>query len=182
MYVSNDQWRDAVSGLMDHARLVVLRIGRSDGLLWELEQLTNRDPRKLLLLVTRRRKEYQAFREGTKAYFPHPLPEYGGGQPGSMFRSGGLGKLRGLIYFDENWGPNYIKLTALKWPWRFTPRFLGGSNLIKRLRWGLRPVFNQIGLEWKAPHIRWLLLMACVVLLLMTLVAVEVILKTVLFA
>jgi len=50
LYVGDDRWQAEVLALMDSAALVVLRIGSSPGLLWEIEQVLARLPRRRLVL------------------------------------------------------------------------------------------------------------------------------------
>lgn len=50
LYVGDDRWQAEVLALLDRAALVVLRIGSSPGLLWEIEQSLARLPRRRLVL------------------------------------------------------------------------------------------------------------------------------------
>ncbi len=51
LYVSDDQWQAKVQELMKQARLVVVRLGASPGLLWEIEQALAHLPRQRLVLA-----------------------------------------------------------------------------------------------------------------------------------
>lgn len=51
LYVSHAQWQDAVAALMRRAALVVVRVGASPGVLWEIEQALRTLPRQRLLFV-----------------------------------------------------------------------------------------------------------------------------------
>jgi TM2 domain-containing membrane protein YozV len=51
LYVSHNQWQQKVSDLMQMATLVVIRIGSSAGVLWEIEQALSRIPRQRLVLA-----------------------------------------------------------------------------------------------------------------------------------
>ena len=51
LYVSDDQWQAKVQELMKKARLVVVRVGASPGLLWEIEQAFAHLPRQRLVLA-----------------------------------------------------------------------------------------------------------------------------------
>ena len=51
MYVAHDEWQQRVSELMGRAALVVLRVGASPGVVWEIEQALARIPRQRLVLV-----------------------------------------------------------------------------------------------------------------------------------
>jgi TM2 domain-containing membrane protein YozV len=51
LYVSDDQWQAKVDELMRVARLVVIRVGSSPGLLWEIEQALAHLPRQRVVLA-----------------------------------------------------------------------------------------------------------------------------------
>jgi hypothetical protein len=108
IYVGQDgDWQQMVSKLAGRASCVLLQIGHSDGLMWEVEYIVNHvRPEQLILClpntkwkITRlsgpkkrernRQKVYRAFWNKTKDFFPEPLPEEIGGAK--------------FIYFDHNW-------------------------------------------------------------------------------
>lgn len=51
LYVDHDAWQEEVRTLMDRAALVVLRIGSSPGVLWELDQALSRVPRERVVFA-----------------------------------------------------------------------------------------------------------------------------------
>jgi hypothetical protein len=51
LYVAHDQWQRRVLELMEQARLIVVRVGSSPGVLWEIEQALARVPRQRLVLA-----------------------------------------------------------------------------------------------------------------------------------
>jgi TM2 domain len=51
LYVTHDQWQQRVIDLMRQARLVVIRIGSSRGVLWEIEQALAQVPRQRLVFA-----------------------------------------------------------------------------------------------------------------------------------
>jgi len=51
LYVSDDAWQAKVQELMKKSRLVVVRLGASPGLLWEIEQVLAHLPRQRLVLA-----------------------------------------------------------------------------------------------------------------------------------
>lgn len=51
LYVSDDRWQGKVIELMSKAALVVIRLGASPGLLWEIEQSLDRLPRRRLVFA-----------------------------------------------------------------------------------------------------------------------------------
>ena len=50
LYVSNDRWQAEVLDLMSRARLVVIRIGATPGVRWEIDQALDRVPRDRIVL------------------------------------------------------------------------------------------------------------------------------------
>jgi len=108
IYVGQEgDWQQVVSTLASKAGYVLLQIGHSDGLMWEVHYIANQvRPEQLILSLPnprirvgrlsgpkkreRNRQEiYQAFRSKTKDFFPSPLPESIGGAK--------------FIYFDHAW-------------------------------------------------------------------------------
>ncbi len=51
LYVSHDQWQQQVRALMQRAALVVVRVGASPGVLWEIDQALMHLPRQRLVLA-----------------------------------------------------------------------------------------------------------------------------------
>ena len=51
LYVAHDQWQRKVTELMQRAALVVVRVGASPGVLWEIEQALSMLPRQRLVLT-----------------------------------------------------------------------------------------------------------------------------------
>lgn len=114
IYVGIDgDWQQMVSNLASQASYVLLQIGKSDGLMWEVQYVINRvRPEQLILFLpnqnqkffTRLRRRdnfqkreqerqnvYQVFRTKTQDFFPQPLPV----NIGSAM----------LIHFDQDWVP-----------------------------------------------------------------------------
>ena len=114
IYVGQDgDWQTMVSSLADKASYVILQIGKSDGLMWEVQHIINHvRPEQLILFIPnqnqkfvkrllrrdnfqKREKErqnvYQVFRVKTKEFFLEPLPVEIGS---AMF-----------FYFEPDWTP-----------------------------------------------------------------------------
>ena len=97
MYVQDEYWKTIVSDLMSRARAVILRVGETPGLQWELKEAANRlSPQQLILFMPfkinwsrSRQEQYEEFRQWAQQSLPNPLPE-------SMTESC-------LIYFKDNW-------------------------------------------------------------------------------
>jgi hypothetical protein len=108
IYVGQEgDWQQMVSTLARQASYVLLQIGSSDGLMWEVQYIVNHvRPEQLILCLPnqklkisrlsgpkkreqRRRQIYQEFRMKTEEFFPQPLPS---DLSRAMF-----------IYFDQDW-------------------------------------------------------------------------------
>ena len=54
LYVGNDRWKDVVEQLVALAQFVILRVGQTEGFLWELQHVVSTcDPRKVARLIHR---------------------------------------------------------------------------------------------------------------------------------
>jgi hypothetical protein len=107
IYKAHDTWQADLSPRLDRARLVIVHAGATPGLQWEIGYLIRRiAPMRVLLLMTGRRGDYEAFLEWAKAIFPKPFPV----KPGSR-----------LVSFDESWTPVVLPargtLTETLAPW-----------------------------------------------------------------
>lgn len=113
-----DDWREKVLEFMLNARLVVVALGTSEGVMWELAAALRRlPPERVLLVVSMSGGEYNTFRESAYAtvssllaeashapWQPPPLPDYKGhdGYHPSWTA------MKGLISFSANWEPVFI--------------------------------------------------------------------------
>jgi hypothetical protein len=152
-YSSEAEWHEKVESLMGSARLVVLRLGTTEGFWWELQQsIRKMNPHQLLVFVPyiKDRAARESVRKRAEEVFPKPLPEF----TRSDKRAGTIGSLRGYLYFDPDWTPHYVDLTRKLWTFKTLPRFLGFAKARASLKYGLRPVFNQVGVPWIAPPVR----------------------------
>lgn len=146
MYVEED-WQKSVTGLMTRARLVVVRTGATEGIMWEVGQATELlRPEQLLLVVPQGRESYDDFRRKARPLFRRPLPEY---PAWTLSRT----DLKGVIWFEADWTPRFV---TLKW------MFLRGralDGLPHSLQAALQPVYARLGIEWRPPSINWLRLL-----------------------
>jgi hypothetical protein len=138
LYTSDAKWKKDVTDQMQPARLVVIRAGTSEGLLWELKQAVQvMNPKKLLILILEmRKKQYEAFRKEADQIFNATFPKV---QELKRF-----GTISGFVRFSPDWSPNFLPLRA-------PSLALGYKPYCTRLKFTLRPVFEQYGLEWKPP-------------------------------
>ncbi len=153
VYVENDVWQQKVHEFLDKAALVVLRLGKTEGFWWEVEQSASRlDPRRLIFLVPLDRKQYQEFRERAEKYFPKGLPDYSSSPMRRIFGKRVEGKVHGLIYFKPDWTPVFVNLYKVRWPWKYKFPMMSRHYLANIYDWALQPVFEQLGAEWKPPR------------------------------
>jgi hypothetical protein len=92
LYVSDADWQERVVRFLKEAQLVVVRVGTSKGLFWEIDQIIRYvPPTKLLLILPTRKKDYKVFRALADGVFPRPLPE--------------VKRTVRLLTFDLDWNP-----------------------------------------------------------------------------
>jgi hypothetical protein len=145
IYVADDNWQSAVVQYMNSASLLLIRVGATHGLLWEVAQAVRSvEPRRLVLLIPSVKSEYDTFVKATQRFFPCALPEY----PEEDISSSKLGSLRGLIYFTKDWHARTVNLGRIEKPSTFNGSLTGLFVL------ALKPVFAQIGIPYK-PHGLW---------------------------
>lgn len=140
-YVEDERWEEVVKSLMPKARLVVMRVGDSDGFWkemgWAAELV---EPRRLVLLLPGDKGVYEAFRRKAEGILPRPLPEYG-------FGRARLGSLNGVLYFGPDWTPRRADFVTLLL--RGTAR----HSESYKLKYALRPVYEQLGVKWTRPRL-----------------------------
>jgi len=143
IYVEDYDWQDVVVDLMQKARIVAIRISDSEGLFWEIEQAVLRiAPENLIFIVASKKKDYDAFKEKTRRLFPSELPEFKGWRKSQ-------GTLRGYIYFKKDWTPQYVKIK------NDYLRLAVTEPLVPLIKSALRPVYEQIGINWVRPPPKW---------------------------
>lgn len=76
LFMPDEGWRERVAELIDASAAIVLDVGTSGGLVWEIKQVVARvRPRQILLILPRSKKDYRQFWESGAALFPRRLPE-----------------------------------------------------------------------------------------------------------
>jgi hypothetical protein len=160
MYVEYAGWQSKVKASMAGARLVVARVGNTDGFWWEM--ITAVDvvgPERLLLLVPDDKNVYEEFREKAVKLFPHQLPDHQFLRPRfDSFKS--HISLEGLLYFEPDWTPRLRRLQA---PFLRQNYWAPGVPTFKT---ALRPIYERLGIEWQRPPLQVPQLLAVVMLLL----------------
>jgi hypothetical protein len=167
IYSSDGDWKAVVQGRMREARLVIIRAGEGEGLLWELkEAIAVLDPRRLLILVLDMKLEnYESFRLAARSVIHGLLPE---GSQARRFR-----RISGFIVFDANWTSTLLPLHA---PYFRRSGFKPYRRLFKHT---LRPVFERFGLEWQPPPISILNVVLTIILALFGLLLVYIIVTSI---
>ncbi len=133
IYIEDGDWKKRVEQLMKESRIVVLRAGDTGGFWWEVRKLMEigKRPERILFLLPFGKTEYEVFRAKAETILPCRLPDYQRGQRA-------VGSLRGVLYFEPDWTPRFVKLKA-----PFGPRRLI-RPVSKMLERGLSPFFNQL--------------------------------------
>jgi hypothetical protein len=152
LYVNHDSWREKVSEILSHAKLVVFRIGETNaeltflrvtstqGLWWEIQKAKEilRPEQMLFLFAFSNGGEYDGFRRTIEKYFPIPLPKFP--RPG-LFNKHYKGRINALAYFDGNGTPHIEALRGKK----------RRTGLAMELERRLKPVASRLGLHWRRP-------------------------------
>lgn len=111
-YVSDFEWMEIVKNKILSARLIVIRIGLSAGVLWEVANVFNlADPTNVVLLIPIEEKLYLEFKEAVFDELGRVLPELND----RGFWPPDTGSLRGLIYFQDGWEAHYLDLPPKKY-------------------------------------------------------------------
>ncbi|MFF4209157.1 hypothetical protein ACFYZE_07310 [Streptomyces sp. NPDC001796] len=148
LYLDQHDWQDTVLQLMAKAGdrgLVLMGAGRGAALRWELAQAVALvPPSRLVLLVPLRQEDYQSFRRDAAALFPASLPDHPAGARLVKYNA----RIRGAVYFDEDWTPHFVRFD--------TPRSPGNFQRVieSRFVYGLRPVYERLGVPWPGVELR----------------------------
>jgi hypothetical protein len=174
-YFTDDKWQAAVYHYMDISRLIVLRAGLSQGLIWEIQNSIQRlDPSKLILLIPFKKEDYDQFRTRVQPLFPKPLPDHPGHDAhrttinsSGQTEKGIYGSLLGLIHFDDNWTAHFEKICADNVPISYqmllspsVDKQIIDKNVYLMVHYALRPVYARLGLAWDDLGVPWVTLHA----------------------
>jgi hypothetical protein len=137
---AHDHWQRTVLTLLPRAALVVLALGGSTGIRWEVERAVERvTPHRLLLLTFGDESWYAAARREFGRLFPLGLPP---GQPSRSRRREAL-PISGAIWFRPDWMPIMVPF-ATRDPFR---------PLESACIAALAPVYAALGV--RRPRSRW---------------------------
>lgn len=132
-------WRKEVREQMSSARLVVMRVGNSEGFLWEAGLAAEiLKPKQLVFWVPQGESGFEKFEQEAKKWLPRRLPP--SWSPG--------GSRGGIIYFQPDWTPHFRRFTTVWLRQTFWNLFAA------TLKIGLRPVYEQLGVEWRKPRVQ----------------------------
>ena len=156
--VENEKWQAEVQSLLPQAGLVVLRVGESAGLWWEIEQaLLLVRPERLLFLVPASEPAYEAFRARLEGLLGRALPHTGIGRPlvtpQRAYKWDRLGPTW-LLYFAADWTPHLSGTQKVPFGGRAWHGKL--ATFEYEFRTALRPLFAQLGVVWKQPRQPWM--------------------------
>ncbi|MGW4938865.1 hypothetical protein ACWEQH_38760 [Streptomyces sp. NPDC004166] len=148
LYLDQHGWQDTVLRLMAKAGdsgLVLMGAGRGAALRWELTQAVALvPPSRLVLLVPMWQENYESFRQDVAALFPASLPGYPNGARLVKYKA----RIRGAIYFDDDWTAHFVRFD--------TPRSPGNFQRVieSRFVYGLRPVYERLAVAWPGVQLR----------------------------
>ncbi len=104
--VSDQEWKAKVAEWVSHAQLIVLRLGFTKGVQWEVAHIVaSAPPQKLVLLLPfTPATGYDTFRQQMREHFKRDLPE--------IERPDWTPPLSvcGLMYFSSGWEPHFVAL------------------------------------------------------------------------
>jgi hypothetical protein len=142
MRLPQNAWQHKVSEEMSRAALVIMRIGDTPGFWWEMQEAAERmNPERLVLLIPAEDEElYEVFRQKAAEWLPCQLPEY-------KRRKGKFSVNGGMVYFERDWTPH---LQRFKVAW-IRQTFL--SPFTAMLKIAMKPVYQQLGVEWTKPGV-----------------------------
>ncbi len=195
--VSDEQWKAKVTEWVSRAQLIVLRVGFTKGVEWEVAHIVeNAPPEKLVLLLPfTPATGYDTFRERMREHFNQDLPE--------IKRRKWTPPLSvcGLLYFSSGWEPHFVRLKRplLNRISRILDEMSRGFAMGIRIltigprslatlvilalqprNWvtaqykrAFRPVIQQLGLRWKRPAFTHLLKPIVIATLLLSFLCVK---------
>lgn len=155
-YVSDDLWQNEVSRLLSCAGLVIIRVGLSAGLQWEVErasQLVRAE--RIVFLLPIQQEQYDIFRTNFSNHLPCKLPELSLCRPGSWSRWVfdkllPYGTICSILYFNSDWKPHIANLARPSWLRMSIIRPLADVYIVT-----FKPVFEQLGIPYEPPGLAW---------------------------
>lgn len=132
IYVSDDEWQAKVLELAEQASLIIWVYGDSEGLRWEISQLTaSLPPEKLIIALP----IWQLPIKDRPAYWDNLVTQIGHSFPNGLPEQIGQSL---FVSFDADWNPHVIEAQPPSLWLRIG--LLGGWN---RMVWGMRTLLDQ---------------------------------------
>jgi TM2 domain-containing membrane protein YozV/alkylhydroperoxidase/carboxymuconolactone decarboxylase family protein YurZ len=151
LYVSDDEWQAKVRELMALASLVVVRVGSSPGLLWEIEQALAHLPRQRLVLALLGGSVVapalvERLTQTLGSAFTQVLPQVAPRAWTERLFRGAQQRIGGLVWFDADGSAHAVAVR--RWPPQWQDLFY---RLVLRpsaapLQRAWREVFSRLGL------------------------------------
>ena len=142
IYASDEEWKSVVDQHMTSSRLVIIRAGSGQGLLWEMREAIKKvESRRLLFLILHMKgKDYESFRQQAALSLDIVLPPVR-----EVKRL--LFQVSGLVAFTHDGKPIFLPLRS--------PLFRRSvlKPMVPMFQFTLRPVFEESGLEWRKPPV-----------------------------
>ena len=140
LYVGHDRWQVEVLQLIGRSALVVLRLGESAGVLWELEQVLALVPRQRLMLVVVHNRApnpqiTSRLRQATGVELLAFQPDVGYGPTDRL-----VGRLGCLVGFDESGAARVVEIGGV------------ATNLLRQALYFVRPWALPLRAAWLELH------------------------------
>lgn len=145
LYVKNEHWQNEVLSLMDKAKIVIFRLGSTDGLVWELEAAVKKiQPEQMVILIPKGNNPRRAALKTIKKIVPKQMPKDLNFDDSDAFV---VSSLSGIVYFSQGFQPHFIELIAPP----LSMRGLFEGPFPAALKFAFEPVFRQINADWQPP-------------------------------
>jgi hypothetical protein len=154
LYVQGDAWKQAILSLLDQARLVVLRVGATPGVRWEIDQALARVPRERLVLAFHGRSAYglpESVRQRLQHLVGMPwdqaLPQSRSGVVTNLFANSWGRRMGSLVCFPEAGQVAVIPISMRIASWRDWPTAFSWSMSSMPLRLAWIDVFRRLRVD-----------------------------------
>lgn len=117
MYIDDQEWQTTVQDLMSRARIVVIRVGHTNNIWWEIETAVKYvKPERILFLLPFEGSstfslrnvvdDYGRFQQKIEKHIPCKLPAYSASK---LLE----GSLTGILFFESDWTPEIIAFDSM---------------------------------------------------------------------
>lgn len=157
IYASQEHWQEEALEKMSKAQLVIMRIGDSPSFWWEVREAIDRVmPERLVFLIPAEKAEmkYERFRQEVNERTSYSLPEY-------KVKWSPFGPQGGILYFEPDGTPHLREFKIVWLRQTFWNLFAAPLKIV------LRPVYEQLGVEWRKPPVQFMQVLYLLVLFLL---------------